>query len=67
MCGVLEEMRHCCKTLNFASLPGLIEEVQSMANRMESALSDQRDIASMNAEWHRLRDEIKAMQRKKKK
>lgn len=38
MCSVLEEMRKCVQTLNFAPLPFLIEEVQMMGNRMEDAL-----------------------------
>ena len=43
MCGVLEEMRQCYKHLNFAPLPGLIEEAQTLANRMESGLGDKQD------------------------
>lgn len=40
MCEVLEEMRMCYTVRNFASMLGLIEEVQSMGNRMESALDE---------------------------
>jgi len=42
ICDVLYEMRACHKTRNYAYLNGLIEEVQTMANRMESALEDLR-------------------------
>lgn len=43
LCSVLEEMRACYKTRNFASLLGLIEEAQAMGNRMESSLFDKHD------------------------
>jgi Ribonuclease G/E len=36
-------MRECYKTRNFAYLDGLIEEAQSMADRMESSLYDKND------------------------
>lgn len=39
-CDVLEEMRKCYKTSNFSYLLGLIEEMQSIANRMEAGLTD---------------------------
>ena len=40
LCEALEEMRMCCKTGNYSYLPGLIEEAQSMGNRMEGKLQD---------------------------
>lgn len=40
LCDVLEEMRKCYETRNFGYLPGLIEEAQSMGNRMEAKLGD---------------------------
>jgi len=43
LCDVLEEMRKCHETRNYSYLSGLIEEVQSMGNRMEAALSDGHD------------------------
>jgi len=52
LCEVLEEMRKCYETRNFSPIHGLIEEAQIMANRMEAALSDQRD----HFEWQ---DEVK--------
>lgn len=42
-CDVLEEMRTTIKTLNFAYLESLIEELQTLANRMEAALDENRD------------------------
>ena len=38
LCDVLEEMRGCHRSRNFASLLGLIEETQSMGNRMEAVI-----------------------------
>lgn len=61
LCDVLEEMRKCYETRNFASLLGLIEEAQTMGNRMEAAIGDKKDIARMNAEWHELRDKLKEL------
>jgi hypothetical protein len=49
MCDVLEEMRQCHKTRNFSSLLGLIEEMQSMGNRMEASLNDKGDAQ----DWHK--------------
>ena len=48
ICDVLEEMRKAYKTRNFSYLPGLIEEAQTMANRMEASLGEKRDLAR----WH---------------
>ena len=59
MCDVLEEMRGCTKTLNFSYLLGLIEEVQTLGNRMEAKLYDIKD-------YERLRDDIKNLEKKKK-
>jgi hypothetical protein len=40
LCSVLQEMRKCYETRNFAILPGLIEEAQTYGNRMEAKLAD---------------------------
>ena len=64
-CDVLTDMRACCKTLNFAAFPGLIEELQSMANRMESALSDNKDWEQARSELKKLEAEVKALEDKK--
>ena len=52
LCAVLEEMRDCAKTLNFSYLLGLIEELQTLGNRMEAKLFDIKD-------FERLHDDIK--------
>ena len=60
LCAVLDEMRDCVKTTNFSYLPGLIEEAQSLANRMESHLYDIKD-------FNYLHKDIKDLKKKKKK
>jgi hypothetical protein len=73
VCDVLDEMRTSVKTLNFAMIPSLIEEVQTMANRMEMALSDMKDlkllkeaIVDKKEELDSLKDKIKKLEKKKK-
>ncbi len=64
ICTVLEEMRACYKTRNFAPVLGLIEEVQSLANRMEAGLDDQRDINSLLDTKKKLKRDIDALVKK---
>ncbi len=73
ICDVLEEMRTSVKTLNFAMIPSLIEEVQTMANRMEMALEDMKDLKGLKdeivdkkEELETLKDEIRKIEKKKK-
>ena len=60
LCTVLDEMRECVKTLNFSYLSSLIEEAQSLGNRMEAHLYDIKD-------FDRLHKNIKDLEKKKKK
>ena len=64
ICDVLDEMRTSVKTLNFAMIPSLIEEVQTMANRMEMALEDMKDLKSMKDEIHEKKEELKILKKK---
>jgi hypothetical protein len=59
LCTVFDEMRECVKTSNFSYLSGLIEEAQSLGNRMEAHLYDIKD-------FERLHKEIKDLKKKKK-
>ena len=59
LCSVLDEMRECTKTLNFSYLLGLIEEAQTLGNRMEAKLYDIRD-------YERLHEDIRDLKKKKK-
>ena len=61
MCDVLEEMRKAYETRNFSYLPGLIEEIQSMGNRMEAALSDKKDLRDIRDNLPKLRQEYKKL------
>lgn len=62
ICDVLSDMRKCQESLNYSALKGLIEEVQIMANRMESALSDQKDLKKLNIELSKARKAYKELQ-----
>jgi len=44
LCAVIKEARKCCETLNFSYLPGLLEEIQTLGNRMEAGLHDKDDV-----------------------
>ena len=67
VCEVLEEMRTCTKTLNFAVIPSLIEEVQTMVNRMEMALSDMKDLETLKDDIQEKKEELKVLEKKIKK
>jgi len=56
VCEVLEEMRKTAETGNYSYLPGLIEEVQVLANRMEASLGEKKDIER----YHEYAKEAKA-------
>ena len=64
ICDVLEEMRTSVKTLNFAMIPSLIEEVQTMANRMEMALSDMKDLEQLKMDIVEKKEELKKLEKK---
>ena len=64
VCEVLEEMRTCTKTLNFAIIPSLIEEVQTMVNRMEMALSDMKDLESLKDTIREKKEELEKIKKK---
>lgn len=63
LCDVLHEMRECTKTGNYSYLPGLIEEAQSMANRMESKLGLVKDIEKVDQRWHDLKAKEKELKK----
>ena len=63
LCQVLDEMRMLDKTRNYAMLLSLVEEVQMMGNRMESALWDQKDINSLQEKITNLKTEIKQLKK----
>jgi len=67
LCDVLDEMRKAHKTRNYSYLLGLIEEVQSMGNRMEAAIGDLNDIESNREASDNLKREVKALRIEKRK
>ena len=64
VCDVLEEMRTCTKTLNFALIPSLVEEAQTMVNRMEMALADMRDLKYLKEEIVKNKKKYKKLKKK---
>ena len=67
LCDVLDEMRKCDKTKNYGYLLSLIEEAQSMGNRMEAGLGEKKDVVRMKEDIAELKTEIKKLQKKKQK
>lgn len=65
VCSVLEEIRECHKTRNYSYLLGLVEEVQTLVNRMEAALGDKRDCSYYREQRSQLRDDIRKLEKKK--
>jgi len=65
LCSVLEEMRKAYETRNFSYLIGLIEEAQSMGNRMEAGLWDQKDFERAKEEHSKLKAKIKELKKEK--
>jgi hypothetical protein len=66
ICEVLSEMRKTYETRNFSYLLGLIEEAQSMANRMEAGLGDKKDVLRWSEERTKLKKEIKELRKEHK-
>lgn len=57
-CDILKEMRECYKTCNFGAMPGLIEELQIIGNRMEARLDAQRDYFQIRDDMREAREEL---------
>ncbi len=64
LCDILGEMRDCLKTSNFSYLAGLIEEGQSMANRMEASLQDKSDAKDYYERKRKLEKEVEFLEKK---
>jgi len=63
ICEVFTEMRSCHRTRNYSYLTGLIEEAQSLANRMEAGLSDSRDFEYLREQVSKLKKEKKELEK----
>ncbi|MCK4795043.1 MAG: hypothetical protein KAV87_65545, partial [Desulfobacteraceae bacterium] len=66
LCEVLSAMRDADKTKNYSYLPGLIEEAQNMANRMEAKLSQTNDIERIDQKWHDAKEKNKELRKQDK-
>ena len=64
-CTVIDEMRACYKTRNFSIIMGLLEELQSIGNRMEAKCGDISDYNRYLDEVKELKREIKSLKRKR--
>lgn len=67
ICDVLSEMRKCYETRNFSYLLGLIEEAQTMADRMESGLRDYKDAGYNEDRIADIKKELKELKKEKRK
>jgi len=59
ICEILDDMRACAKTANYGHLPGLIEELQYRANRMEDRLNIVKDFESLASRRDSIRQGVK--------
>lgn len=73
VCEVLEEMRKVVKVLSVfnmwrykPAMAMLIEEAQTLVNRMEASMHDWTDIRRAHDEIKKLKKEIKELEEKKK-
>ena len=66
LCDVFEDMRKCHKTRNYAGLLGLIEEAQTMGNKMEAALEDVKDLEEMQIRYPVMRKKYRKLRRQMK-
>ena len=64
VCNVLDEMRECSKTRNFSYLDGLIEEVQTLVNRMEAKLFDFKELEDLNESIRESKADLKRLKQK---
>jgi len=64
VCNVLDEMRECSKTRNFSYLDGLIEEVQTLVNRMEGKLLDNKELGELDERIREAKTELKRLKQK---
>jgi len=64
VCNVLDEMRECSKTRNFSYLDGLIEEVQTLVNRMEGKLLDNKELGELDERIREAKVDLKRLKQK---
>lgn len=57
ICDMLKELRKCNDTRNFSYFLGLVEEIQSAAERMEAKLHDVKDLKYVRQDTKELKEE----------
>lgn len=62
LCEVIEEIRKCYNSRNFAPILGLAEEIQILGNRMEAGLDLKHNFKEGMEKLHTLRTEYKELQ-----
>lgn len=67
VCSVIEEARKCHETRNYSYLPGILEELQNLANRMEAALEDIDDLEYAREQTKKLQKELNELEDRKEK
>jgi hypothetical protein len=65
VCTVIAELQKLHETRNYAMLPSLLEEMQTMVNRMEAALYNIKDEQSLRDSIKKLKAECVALEAKK--
>ena len=63
LCDVLREMRTAVKVGRIDMLNGLIEEIQTMGNRMEAKLEEYRDLGYQLEKAHEIRKKLREMKK----
>lgn len=63
ICDCLEEIRKAHETRNYSYILSLVEEIQSMANRMESALYDKNDLERARKDLRKYKKELKEIEK----
>ena len=64
LCEVLSEMRTCSETKNYSYLLSLIEEAQTLGNRMEASLYDKKDYTRIKDKVKEKKQELKKLEKK---
>jgi hypothetical protein len=64
VCNVIEEMRACSKTRNYSYMDGLIEEVQTLVNRMEGKLLDNKELDEIDESIRESKVDLKRLKQK---
>lgn len=70
LCDILKDMRKAYKTRNFSYLPGLIEEMQYRANRMENRIDqigEYGGVEDLERKRIELKEEVRKLKEEKRK